>query len=224
VLTPLPDAELRALRQRRLPRAFYGRDTVQVARELVGQILVHELAEGTRAVQVVETEAYLGPHDLASHARFGPTPRARIMFGPPGFAYVYLIYGIHHCLNVVTESDGQAGAVLLRAASPWPTPPADEHARGARPKPPSLRPFTGPGKLCAGLAVSRRENGADLSSGALYLAAAEEPDLAALGPVVASPRIGVAYAGTWAARLLRFHARNSPYVSGPRGARGRVHR
>jgi len=224
VLTPLSDAELHALRHRRLPRSFYGRDTVEVARELVGQLLVHELAEGARAVQVVETEAYLGPHDLASHSRFGPTPRARIMFGPPGFAYVYLIYGMHHCLNVVTESDGQAGAVLLRAASPWPPPPAAERERGARPKPPSLRPFTGPGKLCAGLAVSRRENGADLTSGALYLAAAESADVTGLGPIVASPRIGVAYAGTWAARLLRFYARDSPYVSGPRSTRGRLRR
>ena len=101
-----------------------------------------------RAARIVEVEAYLGERDAASHARRGPTPRAAIMFGPPGFLYVYLIYGMHHCMNFVTETDGVAGAVLIRAAAPL-VGFADDVARRAR------RPLTGPGKLCAGLAITR---------------------------------------------------------------------
>ena len=102
----------------KLPRDFYARDTRTVARELLGKILVHRDAGVRRAARIVETEAYHGPGDLASHARFGPTARAAIMFGPPGVAYVYLIYGTSHCMNVVTGAEGFPSAVLLRAAEP----------------------------------------------------------------------------------------------------------
>ena len=102
-----------------LGRAFYERPTTTVAHELLGKVLVRQRADGpARAARIVEVEAYLGERDAASHARRGPTPRAAIMFGPPGFLYVYLIYGMHHCMNVVTETDGVAGAVLIRAAAP----------------------------------------------------------------------------------------------------------
>ena len=103
-----------------LPRAFYARPTVTVARELLGKVLVRRMTADRCAccARIVEVEAYLGERDAASHARRGPTPRAAIMFGPPGFLYVYLVYGMHHCMNFVTETDGVAGAVLIRAAAP----------------------------------------------------------------------------------------------------------
>src|ERR1700744_4210564 len=99
----------------KLPRAFYDRDPILVARELLGKCLIHRTPGVERIGQIVEVEAYLGPHDLAAHSSKGLTQRTRVMFGPPGFAYVYLIYGMHHCMNVVTEREGQASAVLLRA-------------------------------------------------------------------------------------------------------------
>src|SRR6185369_14327902 len=100
-----------------LPRAFFERPTETVARELLGKLLVR-MGPSPRIARLVEVEAYLGERDQASHARRGPTPRAAIMFGPAGHLYVYLVYGMHHCMNVVTENDGTAGAVLLRAAEP----------------------------------------------------------------------------------------------------------
>jgi len=184
-----------------LPRAFYARPTVDVAHALLGKLLVRRPPDktgATRVARIVEVEAYLGERDAASHARRGPTPRAAIMFGPPGFLYVYLIYGIHHCMNVVTETDGVAGAVLLRAAAP---------VAGV---PDLKRPLTGPGKLCAGLDITRRENGLDLTAvGDFYLA----DDGAPPPRRAASARIGVAYAGVWAARKLRFYVPGNPYVS-----------
>jgi DNA-3-methyladenine glycosylase len=183
-----------------LPRAFYARPTIEVAHDLLGKLLVRRpAARGgqLRAARLVEVEAYLGERDAASHARRGPTPRAKIMFGPPGFLYVYLIYGMHHCMNVVTETDGVAGAVLLRAAAP---------VAGV---PDLRRPLTGPGKLCAGLDITRRDNGLDLTAGgAFYLA----DDGAPTPRRAASKRIGVEYAGAWAARKLRFYVPDNPYV------------
>ena len=183
-----------------LPRAFYARPTVEVAHALLGKLLVRKPAGADgppRLARLVEVEAYLGERDAASHARRGPTPRAKIMFGPPGFLYVYLIYGMHNCMNVVTETDGVAGAVLLRAAAP---------VAGV---PDLRRPLTGPGKLCAGLGITRGDNGLDLTAGgALYLA----DDGAPPPRRAASRRIGVEYAGAWAARKLRFYVPGDPYV------------
>jgi DNA-3-methyladenine glycosylase len=183
-----------------LPRAFYARPTVEVAHALLGKLLVRMPAApggAPRVGRIVEVEAYLGERDAASHARRGPTPRAKIMFGPPGFLYVYLIYGMHHCMNVVTETDGVAGAVLLRAAAPVANVPDLK------------RPLTGPGKLCAGLGITRRDNGLDLTAGdGFHLA----DDGAPPPRRAASRRIGVEYAGAWAARKLRFYVPGDPYV------------
>jgi DNA-3-methyladenine glycosylase len=183
-----------------LPRAFYARPTVDVAHALVGKLLVRHppgKLGAPRVGRIVEVEAYLGERDAASHARRGPTPRAAIMFGPPGFLYVYLIYGMHHCMNVITETDGVAGAVLLRAAAPVENVPDLK------------RPLTGPGKLCAGLEITRRDNGLDLTAGGdFYLA----DDGAPPPRRAASARIGVEYAGAWAARKLRFYVPGDPYV------------
>src|SRR5437899_1926764 len=103
---------------RRLPRSFYGRSTITVARDLLGRVLVYDGPHGRRAARLVEVEAYLGELDPASHAHRGPTPRTTVMFGRPGVAYVYFIYGNHHCMNVVAHAAGVAGAVLLRGAEP----------------------------------------------------------------------------------------------------------
>lgn len=188
-----------------LPRAFFERPTLQVARALLGKVLVRHPrpsapASAVRLARIVEVEAYLGERDAASHARRGPTPRAAIMFGPPGHLYVYLIYGMHHCMNFVTERDGQAGAVLIRAAEPLVPPPG----HGAR-------PLSGPGKLCSGLGITLADNGLDLTAGgALFVAEdGERPPRRAT-----SPRVGVEYAGAWAARKLRFYVPGNPHVSG----------
>lgn len=179
-----------------LPRAFFARDPRLVARDLLGKVLVHRHRGVTRAARIVETEAYLGERDRASHARFGPTPRAAVMFGPPGFAYVYLVYGMHHCMNVVTGEDGVASAVLLRAAEPL---------SGCLAEP------RGPGKLCRALAIGRRaHDGMDLCGPRLFLADGPAP----AGPIRTSARIGVAYAGPWARRRLRWYLAGNEWVSG----------
>jgi DNA-3-methyladenine glycosylase len=192
----------------RLPRAFYARSTVEVARGLLGCWLVHELPEGRREGQIVETEAYVGPEDRASHASRGRTARTEIMFGPPGYAYVYLIYGMHHCLNVVTEAEGYPAAVLIRALEPGPG---------------VTLATNGPGRLCRALGIDRRHNGSDLVDGPLHLE--RRASLAPADRVVSAPRVGVQYAGEWATRPWRFFLAASPHVSvrpGARPARGAV--
>lgn len=187
----------------KLPRAFYARDTRTVARALIGKILVHRDGGVLRAARIVETEAYHGPDDRASHARAGPTPRAAIMFGPPGVAYVYLIYGQSHCMNVVTGPEGFPSAVLIRAAEP---------VEGC------LHSTRGPGNLCRALGIRRdRDNGCDLAGDALYLLDAPRP-----GRIVTGPRVNVRYAGAWAERPWRYALEGSPWVSLPRliGRRG----
>ena len=136
---------------RPLPRTFYDRDTIVVARELLGKLLVC----GERIGRIVEVEAYLGPHDRAAHSARGLTRRNAPMFGPPGYAYVYLIYGIYCCMNVVTERAGHASAVLLRALEP---------VRGLDGK------TSGPGLLCNAMRIDRRLNGHDLLSGDFFIA------------------------------------------------------
>jgi len=178
-----------------LPRSFYDRDTVVVARELLGKHLVHVTAEGARIGRIVEVEAYLGEHDLAAHSSKGLTERTRVMFGPPGYAYVYLIYGLHHCMNVVTEPAGSGAAVLLRALEPVSALPARAN---------------GPGLLCRAMGIDRRLNGHDLLSGNLIITA---PGAAPAWRIVKGPRIGVDYAKHWAKRHLRFYIKDNPFVS-----------
>jgi DNA-3-methyladenine glycosylase len=183
-----------------LRRDFYARPTTAVARDLLGKLVVRRRPDGGALVaRIVEVEAYLGERDAASHARRGPTPRAAIMFGPPGFLYVYLIYGMHHCMNFVTEADGVAGAVLVRAAAPL----AGFDLERLK------RPLTGPGKLCAGLGITVAHKGHDLTRGSELFVA---DDGAPPPRRRTSPRIGVDYAGAWAARRLRFFDARSPYV------------
>jgi DNA-3-methyladenine glycosylase len=178
-----------------LPRSFYDRDPVTVAKALLGARLVHRTGGVERIGRIVEVEAYLGPHDRAAHSARGLTPRTRVMFGPPGHAYVYLIYGLHHCMNVVTEAEGQASAVLIRAIEPI----ANVTGRAA-----------GPGLVCRALHIDLSCNGHDLVSGDLFIA---PPADTAPPRIVSRPRIGVDYAGRWARRLLRFYVRGNSHVS-----------
>jgi DNA-3-methyladenine glycosylase len=180
---------------RKLDRGFYDRDTISVARELLGKYLVRVSRDVERIGRVVEVEAYLGPHDLAAHSSKGLTKRTKVMFGPPGHAYVYLIYGMYCCMNVVTEPEGRGSAVLLRAIEPVRN--VDGRTQG-------------PGLLCKAMHIGLRLNGHDLVSGDFYLAAAcgVEPPA-----IVERPRVGVAYAGLWARKLLRFSIRGNPFVS-----------
>lgn len=182
---------------RKLQREFYDRDTILVARELLGMYLVHVVAGVERVGRIVEVEAYLGPHDLAAHSARGRTERTKVMFGPPGHAYVYLIYGIHHCVNVVTQSEGHASAVLLRALAPVNN--VEQRTQG-------------PGLLCKAMDIDKRLNGHDLLSDDFYIAA---PRHAEHFTIVKRPRIGVDYAGPWAKRLLRFYIKGNLYVSRP---------
>jgi DNA-3-methyladenine glycosylase len=184
---------LAALRARRLPAAWYQRDVRTVARELVGCALVHR----GRAGVIVETEAYLGPEDAASHARFGATARTSVMFGPGGKSYVYLCYGVHEMFNIVTGVAGDGQAVLVRAIAPLRGLP-DDAAVGR-----------GPGKVTRALRIDRRQDRRDLGRGALFVAAHHQPDSVAVGP-----RIGVAYAGDWAAQPLRYWWQGHAAVSG----------
>ena len=185
------------LRDARLPAEWFRRDVVTVARELIGTALVH----GSRAGVIVETEAYLGPEDLASHTRFGITARNSVMFGPGGVAYVYLCYGIHEMFNIVTGEDGQGQAVLIRAIAPY-AGLADDANVGR-----------GPGKVTTALSIDRRQDRRDLSRGSLFVAPGE-----VVAPVASSPRIGVDYAGEWADRPFRFYWRDHPAVSRARAA------
>jgi DNA-3-methyladenine glycosylase len=177
---------------KRLPQTFFARDAKTVARELVGCALVH----GDRAGMIVETEAYVGPHDLACHARFGSTARTSVMFGPAGVSYVYLCYGVHQMFNIVTGDDGDGEAVLVRAIAPLAGLPDDPHVG------------RGPGKVTRALAIDRRHDRLDLARGELYVAAHERPRRLARGP-----RIGVDYAGAWAGKPLRFWWPDHPAVS-----------
>jgi DNA-3-methyladenine glycosylase len=179
-----------------LPRAFYDRDTIEVARALLGKHLVLRAGGVEKIGRIVETEAYLGPHDLAAHSSRGRTARTEVMFGPPGHAYVYLIYGMHHCVNVVTQAEGLASAVLLRALEP---------VHGLEGK------TGGPGLLCRAMGIDRRLNGHDLLSAEFHIA--EPPQPAPRISIVRRPRIGVDYAGHWARRLLRFYIRGNAFVS-----------
>ena len=180
---------------RKPPRSFYDRDTITVANELLGKYLVHLLHGVEHIGRIVETEAYLGTHDLASHSAKGLTERTKIMFGPPGHAYVYLIYGMYYCMNVVTERVGQASAVLLRAIEP---------VKGLQGR------TQGPGLLCRAMHIDKGLNAHDLLSNDFYVA---DPPKAEPFVTIKRPRVGVDYAGRWAKRRLRFYIKGNLFVS-----------
>jgi DNA-3-methyladenine glycosylase len=182
---------------------------LDVARQCIGKLLISRAPEGEAAGRIVEAEAYRGPEDLAAHSARGLTRRTAAMFGPPGHAYIYLLYGVSWALNLVTASEGEPHAVLIRALEP---------ARGLelmaqrRRKPSTSRDLTnGPGKLTQALAITGAFYGADLCGAQLFLEEAEQPP----GPIGRSRRINVEYAGPWADKLWRFYERGNRFISVP---------
>lgn len=181
---------------RKLDRPFYARPAELLAPDLIGKLIVRHVHRREFRARIVETEAYVGTHDLACHASKGRTARTDIMFGPPGFAYVYLIYGMYDMFNIVCSHERDAQAVLIRAAEPL---------DGLRDS------LTGPGRLARGLRITRRENGIDLTGDRLFLLDDHHP----APRVLRTPRIGVDYAGHWKDQPLRFVAADNPFVSRP---------
>jgi DNA-3-methyladenine glycosylase len=181
---------------RKLTRSFFARDAIDVAPDLIGKILVHRRDGKVLRTRIVETEAYVGPHDLACHASRGRTARTEVMFGRAGHAYVYLIYGMYQMLNIVTAAKGDAQAVLIRAGEPLDGWEAD---------------LSGPGKLAREMRISRSQTGVDMTGGELFLLddATDRPR------IVRSKRVGVDYAKEWRDELLRFSDAASAAVSKP---------
>lgn len=212
-----------------LAQEFYRGPTVEVAKDLLGKFLVREFKDGKRLVgKIVEVEAYDGPEDLACHASHGRTERTEVMFGPAGHAYIYLIYGIYHCLNFVTEKPG--AAVLLRALAPakeegsalvlqgqalnsaraWPLEPSPGELAGKE----IARIASGPGKLCQWMKIDKSFNGWDLTKGE-KLWVEDHSEASVKEEIVATKRIGVAYAGGWAEKPWRFYIKDNNSVSRP---------
>jgi len=189
--------------KRKLKRKFYNRPTLKVAKELLGKYLVIQKDGHLVSGKIVETEAYDGFKDPASHAYRGMTPRNQVMFGEPGYAYVYLTYGMHHCLNLVTEKKGYPAAVLIRALEPDEGVEIMKKRRG-RQKPKDLT--SGPAKLCQALSVDRRLNGADLCFDVIFVEDRGE----VVRRIAASSRIGVEEER---AKKWRFYLKNNEFVS-----------
>ncbi|MCY4143001.1 MAG: DNA-3-methyladenine glycosylase [Gammaproteobacteria bacterium] len=188
-----------------LPREFYRQSTVVVARGLLGCILASSINHSSTSGRIVEVEAYLGSGDAAAHSANGPTPRTRIQWGPPGHAYVYLIYGMYCCLNFITEPEGTPGCVLIRAIEPV---SGIDCMIARRNSPQNTRDIgNGPGKLTQALAVTRRQNGTDLTTNPLCVHRGTQVDDS---QVVMSPRIGIVQSTDL---LLRFFIRDNEFVT-----------
>lgn len=187
----------------RLTRPFYERPAVEVARDLLGTVLVRVTREGTVSGRIVEVEAYTGTSDPGSHAFRGPTPRNGVMFGPPGHVYVYVSYGMHFCMNVVTDVPGVAGAVLLRALEPVTGIEIMERNRGGKRV---VDLCNGPGKLCQAFGITLAENGEDLEGDRMWI----EDDGFAGDSIAITSRVGLSRGKDLP---LRFFFAGNPYVS-----------
>ena len=190
----------------KLSRSFYEQNTIDVAKQLLGKYLVRKHPEGGAVGRIVETEAYVGPQDLACHASKGRTARTEVMFGPAGHAYVYFIYGFYNMLNLVTEAKDFPAAVLIRAVEPV---DGIELMKERRQNGALRNLASGPGKLCQAFAVDRSLNGADLRGNILYVEDRAEP----IPKFRTTPRIGVDYAGKWKSKPYRFLVRGSEFTS-----------
>jgi DNA-3-methyladenine glycosylase len=186
-------------------RAWFDRSAADVAPELLGAVLTHDTPAGRIAGRIVEVEAYLGPEDLAAHSSRGQTSRNSVMFGQPGHLYVYLVYGMHHCVNVVCGPAAKPEAVLLRAAE---LTRGEKLARTRRGDVPAARLAAGPGNLASAFDIDRRLNGADLLAGPVRLERGPRPDA-----IDRTARIGVDYAGDWTDRPLRYLIRDDLHRS-----------
>ncbi|HEV8726503.1 MAG TPA: DNA-3-methyladenine glycosylase [Candidatus Binatia bacterium] len=190
----------------KLPRAFYEQSTIDVAKQLLGKYLVHKHPDGKTIGRIVETEAYVGPQDLACHASKGRTARTEVMFGPAGHAYVYFIYGFYNMLNLVTEAADYPAAVLIRSVEPV---DGIDLMRSRRKNGLLRNLASGPGKLCQAFGIDRSLNGTDLCGSVLFVEDRGEPS----PKFQATPRIGVDYAGKWKHKPYRFLIRGSEFVS-----------
>ena len=186
-------------------RAWFDRSAAEVAPELLGAVLIHDTPAGRIAGRIVEVEAYLGPEDLAAHSSAGPTPRNAVMFGPPGHLYVYFVYGMHHCANVVCGPAFKPEAVLLRAAE---LTEGEELARRRRGEVASARLASGPGNLASAFDIGRALNGTDLLAGPIRIERGTPPEA-----IDRTARVGVNYAGEWTDRPLRYVIRDDPHRS-----------
>jgi len=200
---------------RRLDRSTVSGPAEAVARALLGTLVVRDGAGGRRTGRIVETEAYAGPEDQASHARAGRTPRTAVMFGPAGRAYVCFVYGVHHCLNVVCDADGSAAAVLIRAVEPVSGTALMRDRRGATAGS-SARLAAGPARTCQALDIDRSLDGVDLITDERLWLAGDGSTPPVAERIIVGPRIGVDYAGPeWASRPWRFGIADSPSLSRP---------
>lgn len=179
----------------KLPTSFYQRDTILVAKELLGALLVHQDGDLQRIGKIVEVEAYLGQHDLASHSSKGLTKRTQVMFGPAGFTYIYMIYGMYYCTNIVTEKEGVGAAVLIRALEP-----INNLSQRTQ----------GPGLLSRAMGIDKKLNQCNLQSDHLYVAQNIEAEPI---NIIERPRIGVAYAKEWSEKPLRFYIEGNKFIS-----------
>lgn len=191
-----------------VPREFYSRSTEEVARDLLGKVIVHRVSGLELAGRIVEVEAYLGQRDEAAHAFAGVTPRTKVMFGPPGHAYVYLIYGMYHCLNFVTEPDGAAGCVLIRALEPVAGVEAMQARRRTARRPQDIA--SGPGKLTRAMGITLAHYGADLTRGELTVREERAAEAVDIG---VSARIGINKSNKCVDWPLRFFVKDNAHVS-----------
>lgn len=191
------------MKEKVLPRHFYERDTKTVARDILGHILVHDTVQGTLRGVIVEAEAYFGQSDLASHASRGMTKRNAVMFGDAGRAYIYLNYGMHYLLNVVTEKRGVAGAVLIRALEPV---EGDELMFDNGKAKSRVELTNGPGKLTKAFGIDQKFNGKSLIESNLFIIEGRKDNF----HIKAAPRIGISVAQD---SLLRYYIEGNPFVS-----------
>lgn len=176
----------------RLNQKFYNQSTLKIAQQLLGKFLIRKIGNKKIVGKIIETEAYVGPKDLASHASKGRTPRTEIMFGPPGFWYIYLIYGMYYCLNIVTQRRDYPAAVLIRAVEP---------ISGLKPK----IKTDGPGKLCQAFKIDKTLNNTPAFTQSTKLWIEDQGEIMLPGQIKKAPRIGVDYAGVYKNKLWRFY-------------------
>lgn len=201
----------------KLKKSFYNRPTLRVAQELLGKYLVYRIGKKKIIGKIVETEAYVGPQDRASHASRGRTPRTELMFGPAGHTYIYLIYGMYYCFNIVTEAKDYPAAVLIRALEPIIPQTPFNHRQGGAGKGAKNPPLlvggisNGPGKLCRYLKIDKKLNGADLTGNIIWVEDRKEKILPR--EIARAKRIGIDYAGQWQKKKWRFYIKNNNFVS-----------
>ena len=192
-----------------LPRGFYERDVIAVAKDLLGKVLVHDSADGVACGRIVETEAYCGPEDLAAHSSGGRrTPRNEVMYGEKGHAYIYFIYGMYWCFNVTAGAvAGKPEAVLVRALEPVDGEELMVKRRGIQN---AVNLSNGPGKLCMALGLTGKQTKSDLTMPPLFIS---DASAVAQECIVAATRIGVDYAGEWKNQPWRFYIKDNNFVS-----------